>query len=67
MRGNVQFFLGAALALSQPAAAAEKLTVYTYESFTAEWGPGAKVAEAFEKTCECKVTYVGVADGVVVI
>ncbi|HXV29615.1 MAG TPA: thiamine ABC transporter substrate binding subunit [Sinorhizobium sp.] len=45
-------------------AAERTLTIYTYESFVTEWGPGAKVAEAFEKTCECKVDYVGVADGV---
>ena len=55
----------ASLVFTTGAAAADKtLTVYTYESFITEWGPGAKVAEAFEKTCECKVTYVGVADGV---
>lgn len=55
----------ASLVFAANAVAAEKtLTVYTYESFITEWGPGAKVAEAFEKTCECKVTYVGVADGV---
>lgn len=55
----------ASLVFASGAAAADKtLTVYTYESFITEWGPGAKVAEAFEKTCECKVTYVGVADGV---
>lgn len=55
----------ASLVFAANAAGAEKtLTVYTYESFITEWGPGAKVAEAFEKTCECKVTYVGVADGV---
>ncbi|TCP87855.1 thiamine transport system substrate-binding protein [Rhizobium sp. PP-CC-2G-626] len=48
------------------AQAAEKkvLTVYTYESFTSEWGPGPKVAESFEKTCDCTLTYVSVADGV---
>ncbi|WP_331372583.1 thiamine ABC transporter substrate binding subunit [Sinorhizobium chiapasense] len=47
------------------ASAAEKtLTIYTYESFISEWGPGAKAAEAFEKTCDCEVNYVGVADGV---
>jgi thiamine transport system substrate-binding protein len=52
-------------ALSTGALAAEKtLTIYTYESFVTEWGPGAKVAEAFEKTCDCKVDYVAVADGV---
>lgn len=55
----------AAAAFSANAAAAEKtLTIYTYESFITEWGPGAKVAEAFEKSCDCKVSYVGVADGV---
>jgi thiamine transport system substrate-binding protein len=55
----------ASLVFSGAATAADKtLTVYTYESFITEWGPGAKVAEAFEKTCECKVNYVGVADGV---
>ncbi|WP_043622265.1 thiamine ABC transporter substrate binding subunit [Ensifer sp. ZNC0028] len=55
----------ASLVFSGVATAADKtLTVYTYESFITEWGPGAKVAEAFEKTCECKVNYVGVADGV---
>ncbi|MFK3965484.1 thiamine ABC transporter substrate binding subunit [Ensifer adhaerens] len=55
----------ASLVFSGAATAADKtLTVYTYESFITEWGPGAKVAEAFEKTCECKVSYVGVADGV---
>ena len=26
-----------------PAIAQEKLTIYTYESFTAEWGPGPQV------------------------
>ncbi len=51
--------------LALPALAAEKtLTVYTYESFVAEWGPGPKVAAAFEKTCGCKIAWVGVADGV---
>ena len=55
----------ASLVFSGAATAADKtLTVYTYESFITEWGPGAKVAEAFEKTCECKDNYVGVADGV---
>ncbi|MQW90266.1 thiamine ABC transporter substrate binding subunit [Sinorhizobium saheli] len=53
------------VAFSASAAAAEEtLTIYTYESFISEWGPGAKVAAAFEKTCGCKVEYVGVADGV---
>ena len=43
------------------------LTVYTYESFTAEWGPGLKVKEAFEKSCACTVDFVSVADGVALL
>ena len=58
----------AALSLSAPAEAQEKtLTVYTYESFISDWGPGPKVKEAFEKTCACKLNFVGVADGVALL
>ncbi|TPP07263.1 thiamine ABC transporter substrate binding subunit [Rhizobium glycinendophyticum] len=54
--------------LSASAQAADKvLTVYTYESFISEWGPGPKVKEAFEKTCDCSVNFVGVADGVALL
>ncbi|OQP87035.1 thiamine ABC transporter substrate binding subunit [Rhizobium rhizosphaerae] len=53
-----------ALAANPAAAEDKQLTVYTYESFTSEWGPGPKLAELFEKSCACKVNYVSVADGV---
>ena len=57
-----------AVSLAFPAFAQEKtLTVYTYESFVSEWGPGPKVKEAFEKTCDCTVDFVGVADGVALL
>ncbi len=56
--------LAAFLTAGHAAAQEKTLTVYTYESFVSEWGPGPKVAEAFEKQCACKVNYVGVADGV---
>lgn len=57
-----------ALALSVlPAAAKDQLTVYTYESFTAEWGPGPKVEKAFEEKCSCDVAFVSVADGVALL
>jgi thiamine transport system substrate-binding protein len=52
---------------SAPALAAEKLTVYTYESFTAEWGPGPKVEAAFEAQCKCDLEFVSVADGVAIL
>lgn len=75
MPSNLAVFLRSGLAaailstgLALPAAAADKtLTVYTYESFVSEWGPGPKVKEAFEKTCACKVEFVGVADGVALL
>ena len=50
-----------------PASAQEKLTVYTYESFTAEWGPGPAVEKAFEAECGCELDFVSVADGVALL
>ncbi len=57
----------ALLGLSAMAQAKETLTVYTYESFVSEWGPGAKIKESFEKTCDCTVEWVGLGDGVAVL
>ena len=55
------------LVVLAPAAAQEKLTVYTYESFTAEWGPGPIVEKAFEAECGCDLEFVSVADGVALL
>ncbi|MCF3641197.1 thiamine ABC transporter substrate binding subunit [Rhizobium sp. TRM95111] len=64
-RGFFTTVAALAAVLSSSAAAQEKtLTVYTYESFVAEWGPGPKVKQAFETACGCTVEWVGVADGV---
>lgn len=54
-------------AATLPATAKEKLTIYTYESFTAEWGPGPQVKKAFEADCDCEVDFVSVADGVALL
>jgi thiamine transport system substrate-binding protein len=53
------------LAMASAAIAHEKpvLTVFTYDSFTTEWGPGPKIEEAFEATCECDLQFVGAGDG----
>jgi thiamine transport system substrate-binding protein len=68
MRNVISSLLGAAaLVFALPATAAEKLTVYTYESFTAEWGPGPQVEKAFETECACDVEFVSVADGVALL
>ena len=39
------------------------LTVYTYNSFVSEWGPGPALQKEFEQTCGCKIEWVGLEDG----
>ncbi|MEM1235493.1 MAG: thiamine ABC transporter substrate binding subunit [Pseudomonadota bacterium] len=39
------------------------LTVYTYDSFVSDWGPGPAVEEAFEAVCGCDLELVGAGDG----
>ncbi|MEL6691376.1 MAG: thiamine ABC transporter substrate-binding protein, partial [Pseudomonadota bacterium] len=39
------------------------LTVYTYDSFVSDWGPGPAVEAAFEATCNCDLQLVGAGDG----
>ncbi len=57
-----------ALALTPLAAASDvALTVYTYDSFTSDWGPGPKVEQAFEAKCGCDIELVGLADGVTLL
>ncbi len=48
-----------------PAAAAERptLTVYTYSSFTADWGPGPAIKKAFEAECDCTLDFIGLEGG----
>ena len=54
-----------ALGLSFGASAAmPTLTVYTYDSFTSDWGPGPQVKKAFEARCGCQLDLVGLEDGV---
>ena len=39
------------------------LTVYTYDSFVSDWGPGPAIESAFEETCNCDLQFVGAGDG----
>ena len=43
------------------------LTVYTYDSFTSDWGPGPRVKQAFEAQCNCRLELVGLEDGVSIL
>jgi thiamine transport system substrate-binding protein len=39
------------------------LTVYTYDSFVSEWGPGPAIETAFEEGCACDLRFVATSDG----
>ncbi len=56
---------GLALVFGTGAIAQEKpiLTVYTYDSFVSDWGPGPGVEKAFEATCDCDLKLVAAGDG----
>ena len=54
----------ASLLLPGPTLAAPTLVVYTYDSFTSDWGPGPQVKAAFEARCDCTLELVGLEDGV---
>jgi thiamine transport system substrate-binding protein len=53
----------AALAGVPAAADQPKLTIYTYNSFTSEWGPGPVVTPVFEARCGCRIEWVALEDG----
>ncbi len=48
-------------------AADNTLTVYTYDSFAAEWGPGPAIEKAFEAKCGCDLNFVPLDDGVSIL
>jgi thiamine transport system substrate-binding protein len=41
--------------------------VYTYSSFTSEWGPGPKIGAAFEQGCGCTLRWTSVDDAVMLL
>lgn len=61
----MKYSVFAAALLSATAAYAEtpELTVYTYDSFVSDWGPGPAVEKAFEAECACDLKFVGAGDG----
>ncbi|USH02154.1 thiamine ABC transporter substrate binding subunit [Grimontia kaedaensis] len=58
-----------AMTIAGPALAhsTDTLTVYTYDSFAADWGPGPAVKEAFEAECHCTLNLVALEDGVTIL
>ncbi|ELV8632186.1 thiamine ABC transporter substrate binding subunit [Vibrio vulnificus] len=56
------------MGISSSALAADKtLTIYTYDSFASDWGPGPNVEKAFEAQCGCDVSFVALDDGVSIL
>jgi len=43
------------------------LTVYTYDFFIADWGPGPTIKPAFEQICHCELKLIGPSDGVALL
>lgn len=60
------FSILAACGLATSAHAAD-LTIYTYDSFVSEWGPGPQLEAAFEEFCQCDLAFIAVDDGVSIL
>ena len=60
-------FRGLAVAFTALSAYAKPLTIYTYESFNSEWGPGPVLEKIYEAQCQCNVQFVGLEDGVALL
>ncbi|MGP1939301.1 MAG: thiamine ABC transporter substrate binding subunit [Arsenophonus sp. ET-DL9-MAG3] len=43
------------------------LTIYTYDSFITDWGPGPIIKSSFEKICNCKLKLISLNDGVMLL
>lgn len=54
---------GLTLIASAAGAQTETLTVYTYDSFTPDYGPGPQIEEGFEAQCGCDLEFVAAGDG----
>ncbi|USD60763.1 thiamine ABC transporter substrate binding subunit [Vibrio sp. SCSIO 43140] len=59
--------LATALLATSHLAAADTLTVYTYDSFASDWGPGPAIEKAFEAQCGCDLNFVALDDGVSIL
>ena len=59
----------ALLAMAVPAPAQDRpvLTVYTYDSFVADWGPGPVIEAAFEESCGCDLVLAPAGDGAAIL
>lgn len=67
MKPTLSLIALAAITTTSAFAADNTLTIYTYDSFAADWGPGPKIEQAFEAKCGCDVNFVALDDGVSIL
>ncbi|HCE2205833.1 TPA: thiamine ABC transporter substrate binding subunit [Vibrio parahaemolyticus] len=67
MKTTLNLIALAAIISTSAFAAENTLTIYTYDSFAADWGPGPKIEQAFEAKCGCDVNFVALDDGVSIL
>ncbi|EGR2219546.1 thiamine ABC transporter substrate binding subunit [Vibrio parahaemolyticus] len=67
MKTTLNLIALAAITSNSAFAAENTLTIYTYDSFAADWGPGPKIEQAFEAKCGCDVNFVALDDGVSIL
>ncbi|WP_417552412.1 thiamine ABC transporter substrate binding subunit [Marinomonas fungiae] len=58
------FALATTALLATSLVSAETLTVYTYDAFASEWGPGPKIKTNFETQCGCELNFVALDSSV---
>jgi thiamine transport system substrate-binding protein len=63
MRATLLHVAGLLTIASGAVAQTPVLTVYAYDSFVAEWGPGPVIEKAFEAECACDLQFVIAGDG----
>ncbi len=61
------FFVFSAFFLIDTANAKPTLTVYSYNSFMSEWGPGEAIKQGFEAECDCQLDIISLGDGVSIL
>ncbi len=67
MKSTLSLITVAVITTTSAFAADNTLTIYTYDSFAADWGPGPKIEQAFEAKCGCDVNFVALDDGVSIL
>jgi len=64
---HLSYAAGLSLIATGALAETPVLSVYTYDGFNSDWGPGPQIEAAFEEVCACDLQFVGAGDGAAVL